>query len=201
MKLYYSPGACSLAPHIISQEIGLHLDLVQVDTHSHKLVNGADFFLINPKGYVPLLEMENGETLSEGPVICQYLANLAPDSSLLPVDGSLARYRVLEWQSYISSEIHKSFIPLFHPGVDASSKNIFAESLLKKFKWISENLSDQEYLTGNTFTIADAYLYAVTRWAAWVNLDLSGLDPLQAFMTRVTKRPAVERALRTEGLL
>ncbi|RZL11952.1 MAG: glutathione transferase GstA [Rubrivivax sp.] len=201
MKLYYAPGACSLSPHIISREAGINLNLVKVDTATHKTASGEDFYQINAKGYVPLLELDNGQRLSEGPIIAQYLADQAPQANLIPPYGTLERYRVMEWQSYITSELHKSFSPLFNPAVDAAGKAVFAEALHKKFSWISTQLEGRSYLTGETFTVADAYLFTVAGWAKYVQLDLSGYQELQSYLARVAARPAVKEALKAEGLI
>jgi glutathione S-transferase len=201
MKLYYSPGACSLSPHIIACEAALNLTLIKVDTATHKTANGDDFYQVNPKGYVPLLELDNGQRLSEGPIIAQYLADQAPQSKLIPAFGTMERYRVMEWQSYITSELHKSFSPLFNPAVDAAGKAVFAEALHKKFAWVSTQLEGRSYLMGETFTVADAYLFTVAGWAKYVQLDLSAYKDLQAYLTRVAARPAVREAMKTEGLI
>jgi glutathione S-transferase len=198
MKLYYAYGTCAFAAHIILRETNLSADLVRVDLATHKTAEGADYYGINPKGSVPLLELDSGEHLSEGPVIVQYLCDKAGRTDLMPAAGTLPRYRVLEWQNYITSELHKSFSPLFSPDYDAATKALFSKALRKKFSWVSEQLDGQEYLTGATFTGADAYLYTVTNWSKAVKLDLSDLAPLQAFMTRVAVRPAVQEALKEE---
>ena len=201
VKLYYSPGACSLAPHIMLREIGHPFDLVKVDTGSHNTPDGGDFYAINPKGCVPVLQLDNGEHLTEGPIIAQYLCDRAKRSDLMPAFGSFERYRVLEWQNYITSELHKSFSPLFNPQFDASAKALHASGLRKKFGWVSEALDSKEYLCGGNFTAADAYLFTVTSWARHVDLDLSNLANLQGYAERVAKRPSVQAALRAEGLL
>ena len=201
MKLYYAAGACSLAPHIVSREADLNLDLIRVDTKSHLTAEGVDFYIINPKGSVPCLQLDNGQLLTEGPIICQYLADLANNTQLMPASGTLARYRVMEWQNYITSELHKSFSPLFNPNAGAETKALFAEQLKNKYTWLSSKLEQSAYLTGDDFTAADAYLFVVTNWAKFVGLDLSHLSALQAFMQRVAARPAVQMALKTEGLI
>lgn len=200
MKLYYSPGACSLVPHILLREAQLPHTLVKVDTGTHRTEQGVDYTTINPKGYVPLLELDDGQRLSEGPVIAQYIADHARREDLMPAAGSMARYRVMEWQNYITSELHKSFSPLFNPALDAQAKAIFTAALRKKFDWISSQLRGKPYLTGDDFTAADAYLFTVARWAKYVSLDLSDVEDLQAFLKRVASRPAVQDAMRAEGL-
>ena len=200
MKLYFSPGACSLAPHIVLRESGLPFTLEKVDTGAHKTAQGADYFTINPKGQVPVLELEDGDRLSEGPIVAQYIADKAKNTSLMPAAGTKARYRVLEWQNYVTSELHKSFTPLFNPAVNAEAKSVLADNLKKKYQWVSTQLEGRQYLTGDTFTAADAYLFTVTCWAKYVNLDLSDLDNLQKYLSRVAARPAVKEAMRAEGL-
>jgi glutathione S-transferase len=202
MKLYYSPGACSLAPHIVLRETGARFSVERVDLATHKLANGTDYYTVNPSGAVPVLELDGGERLTEGPVICQYIAEKAANTQLLPAAGTMPRYRVAEWQNYITSELHKSFSPLFgSPEVDQLAKAAFAQRLQKKFAWLSEQLKGKQYLTGDTFTIADAYLFAVAGWSKYVNLDLSSAPNVQAFLARVAERPAVKEALRAEGLI
>lgn len=200
MKLYYSPGACSLAPHILLCEAELPHALVKVDTASHRTEDGIDFYTINPKGYVPVLELDNGERLTEGPVIAQLIADRAGREDLMPTAGSMARYRVMEWQSYITSELHKSFSPLFNPALDAAAKAVFGAALVKKFAWVSGKLRGQHYLTGSSFSAADAYLFTVAGWAKHVGLDLSDFEHLQRFLARVAARPAVQAAMKAEGL-
>ena len=203
MKLYFSPGACSLAPHIVLREAGLDFSLQKVNTGNHTTGEGMDYYSINPKGQVPVLELDDGQLLTEGPVIAQYIAEQAENRDLLPAansHNSLSRYRVLEWQNYITSELHKSFSPLFNPGMSAETKAMFAQALLKKFAWVDSKLAGQTYLTGDVFTIADAYLFAVAGWAKHVNLDLGGLGNLQKFITDVKARPHVKAAMQAEGL-
>lgn len=201
MKLYYATSACSLAPHIVSREIDLNVELIRVDTKSHLTAEGVDFYTINPKGSVPCLQLADGQLLTEGPIICQYLADQANNTQLMPASGTLARYRVMEWQNYITSELHKSFSPLFNPNAGAETKALFAEQLKNKYTWLSSKLEQSAYLTGESFTAADAYLFVVTNWAKFVGLDLSHLSALQAFMQRVATRPAVQAALKAEGLI
>lgn len=201
MKLYFSPAACSLSPHILLRECGLTFDLEKVDTERHRTAGGRDFYAINPKGQVPVLELADGSRLTEGPVIAQYIADLAQATQLMPEAGTLARYRVMEWQNYVSTELHKSFTPLFQPGLDDHAKNELAARLRKKMEWLDAQLQHGQYLTGEHFTAADAYLFVVLGWAQFVKLDISDLACLQAFMRRVATRPAVQAAMRAEGLL
>lgn len=201
MKLYYSPGACSLAPHIVLREAGLPVELLKVDTSSHVTAEGGDYFAVNPKGQVPMLELDDGTRLTEGPVVSQFIADHAKASSLMPAAGTLERYRVMEWLNYITSELHKSFTPLFAPELDAAAKRTLAARLVKKYVWVDAQLANRHYLTGDAFTAADAYLFVVTGWAKFVQLELGHLAHLQAFLNRVAQRPAVRDALRAEGLL
>ena len=201
MKLFYSPGACSLAPHIVLRESGTPFTLEKVDLGTHRTASGADYYAISPSGQVPLLQLQDGSLLSEGPVIAQYIADQAGKLTLMPAAGTLARYRVMSWQSYITSELHKSFSPLFNAAFDTTAKSLHAKLLLDKFKWIDSQLEGRSYLTGEDFTAADAYLFTVTGWAKYVNLDLSQLSHLQRFLTTVAARPAVREAMTAEGLL
>lgn len=199
MKLLYSPNACSLAPHIVARELGMSLDLVRVDLNQHRTAQGEDLYQLNPKGQVPLLQLANGEYLSEGPVIAQYLADSQPGQALLPAAGSLDRVRVVEWQNYISTELHKSYTPLFNPQVNAEAKRVLSALLRKKYVWLDSVLAGREFLHGERFSVADAYLFVVTRWAAYVQLDLTDLPHLQHYMQAIAARPAVQAALQAEG--
>jgi len=201
MKLYYSPGACSLSPHIMLREAGLAFEPVLASTKTHKLQDGTDYYGINPKGYVPLLEFDNGERLSEGPAIVQYIADQAPAKKLAPPPGSLARYRLQEWLNFITSEIHKGFGALFIPGMPEDGKAVYRKKVGDRLKWVDSQLAGKSYLLGDDFTGADAYLFTVARWANGVGVDTSGLANLAAFMARVEARPAVQAALKAEGLL
>lgn len=201
MKLFYSPGACSLAPHIVLREAGLPFTLEKVDIPTHRTADGRDYYAINPKGYVPFLELDSGEGLSEGPVIAQYVAETAGNTALLPPATDMRRYRVVEWQNYITSELHKSFGAQFNPQLDAAAKDTFKASLLKKYQWIDSVLAKSAFLTGDTFSVADAYLFTVTNWCKHVGLDISGLANLQRFLAAVAARPAVRDAMQAEGLL
>jgi glutathione S-transferase len=200
MKLYYSRGACSLAPHIILRETGLQFQLERVDLTKHQLASGEDYYKINARGQVPLLELDDGQKITEGPVIAQYLAERAGRRDLLPPSGELARYRVLEWQNFITSELHKSYSPLFSKDYPEAAKSIIRRALRQKYEWVSQQLNGRDYTGGDNFTVADAYLFTVTNWAKGVDLDLSDLDALQAFQQRVAKRPAVIEAIRAEEL-
>lgn len=201
MKLFYSPGACSLAPHIVLREAGLAFSLEKVDTAMHVTRSGTDYYTVNPKGQVPVLELDDGTRLTEGPVIAQYIGDQAAGHTMMPVAGSMARYRVMEWQNYITSELHKSFTPLFNPAFDAAANSLHTKLLLKKYGWVNAQLAGAKYLTGEGFTVADAYLFTVTCWAKHVSLDLTDLPHLQRFLADVAVRPAVREAMKAEGLL
>lgn len=201
MKLYFSPGACSLSPHIVAEEAGLPCEFILASTKSHKLQDGTDFYSINPLGYVPFLVLNDGQTLREGPVIVQYLADQVPEKKLIPAVGTMERYRVLEWLNFIGTELHKSFGPLFKPGTPEDYKPAVREALRGRFEWVEQQLAGKTYLMGEQFTVADAYLFTVSGWGKFVGLDLSDLPNLQAYLGRVGSRPAVQAALRGEGLL
>lgn len=200
MRLYYSPGACSLASHIILRETQASFSLVRVNTGTHRLEDGSDFYALTAKGQVPLLETDDGLLISEGPVVMQYIADHMEAAELLPEAGSLGRIRVLEWCNHLTAEIHKSFTPIFHKVVDAGATEILKDLLKKKLAFLDGQLSQRPYLAGETFTIADAYLFVLLNWAPFVKLDLSDLRHLQAFQLRVAGRPAVQAALAAEGL-
>ena len=201
MKLYYSPGACSLSPHIVLREAGLAFEPVLASTKTHKLQDGTDFYGINPKGYVPLLELDNGERLSEGPVIVQYIADQVPAKKLAPPAGTMARYRLQEWLNFITSELHKGFGPLFNPAFPEDAKPMFRAKLVERLTWVDGQLAGKAYLMGDEFSVADAYLFTVTGWSGYVGVDIAGLANLGAFMERMKARPAVQEALKAEGLL
>ncbi|MCC7348876.1 MAG: glutathione transferase GstA [Variibacter sp.] len=201
MKLYYSPGACSLSPHIVAHECGLALETEKVDNKAKKTASGKDFWQINPKGYVPALEIAPGEVLTEGPAIVQYLADQAPQAKLIPAAGSKERYRVLEWLNFVTSEVHKSFSPLFRPNTPEDYKPVAKEALANRFNYIDKQLADRKFLMGDQFTVADAYLFTVLRWTAYQQIDLARWPNIVAYMTRVGERPKVKEALQAEGLL
>ena len=200
MQLYYSPGACSLASHITLREAGLPVELKKADTKTKKLEDGSDYFAVNSKGSVPALRLDDGQVLTEGPAILQYLADQKPESKLAPKAGTLERYRLLEWLNFITSEVHKSFSPLFNPAADAAVKQYTTQNLEKKFDWINKQLAGKQYLTGDQFTIADAYLFVVVNWSNFVGIDLGRWPALKAFQDRVAARPKVQEALAAEGL-
>ena len=201
MKLFFSPGACSLSPHIVLREAGLAFTLDKVDLRSKLTASGADFRAINPKGYVPALETDEGVLLTEGPAIVQYLADKAPAKGLAPAAGSMARYQLIEWLNFISTEVHKNYSPLFNPGASDDMKANARDNLNKRYAYLDGILGQHAYLLGDTFSVADVYLFVVTNWARPVKLDLASYPHLQAFQARVGARPAVQEALRAEGLI
>jgi glutathione S-transferase len=201
MKLYYSPGACSLSPHIVLREAGLKFEPVLASTKTHKLQDGTDYYTINPKGYVPLLELDNGERLSEGPAIVQYIADQAPDKKLAPANGTFARARLQEWLNFTTSEIHKTYSPLFNAAVPEEYKTMAKAKLQDRYRWVDSQLEGKSYLLGDAFSVADAYLFTVTNWAPRVGVDLSAYKNIAAYMARVAARPAVQEEMKAEGLL
>ena len=201
MKLYYSPGACSLSPHIILRESGLAFEPVLASTKTHQLADGTDYYSINPKGYVPLLELDNGERLSEGPVIVQYIADQVPAKNLAPANGTMARYRLQEWLNFITSEIHKGFGATFIAAMPEEAKAVHRKRVAGRLAWVDSQLAGKSYLLGDAFTGADAYLFTVARWAPLTGVDVAGLANLAGFMERVAARPAVQAAMKVEGLL
>ncbi|MBC7984528.1 MAG: glutathione transferase GstA [Candidatus Obscuribacterales bacterium] len=200
MKLYYSPGACSLSPHIVLREAGVAVELVKVDLAA-KTFEGGDFWKVNSKGYVPALELPNGQVLTEGPAIVQYIADQNPDSRLAPKAGTVERYRLQEWLNFITSEIHKGFGPLFNKTASADWKASATATLHKRFDWLAPQLEGKTYLTGDQFTVADAYLFTTLNWANFVGMELTKWPALVAFQGRVASRPHVQEALKAEGLL
>ena len=201
MKLYLKPGACSLSPHIVLQELGLAHETETVDLAKKVTASGANFLDINPKGYVPALMLDDGTLLTEGPAIVQYLADLHPEAKLAPPNGSLARYQLQSWLTYIGTELHKNFTPFFNPAASAEMKTQAGAMLQRRFALVESELASKSYLMGEDFTVADAYLFTVTSWAKFIHFDLSAFPQLQAFQTRMAARPAVQRALKAEGLI
>ena len=201
MKLYYSPGVCSLSPHICLREAGLKFDLVQVDIKAHKLGDGADYYQFNPNGYVPMLELDNGERITEGPAIVQYIADLAPAARLAPPAGSIERTRLQSWLNFTSTEIHKGFSPLFNPASNAEFKTWQKQRLAERYTWVAGQLGGKEYLMGETFSCADAYLFTTMGWLGFVGMDLSPWANLKTYQERIGSRPRVLEAMRAEGLV
>jgi len=200
MKLFYSPGACSLSPHIVLQESGIKADLVKVDLKSHKLDGGDDYYGVHVKGYVPLLELDDGQRLSEGPAIVQYVADQVPAKKLVAPAGTMERYRQMEWLNFISTEVHKAFGTLFTPAMPDEAKKLARDRVGKRLAWVNEQLEGKQYLMGDSFSVPDAYLFTVTNWSKHVGVDISALNHLDAFMARMGSRPAVQEALKAEGL-
>jgi glutathione S-transferase len=201
MKLYYSPGACSLSPHIALLEAGLPYDLIKVDLKAKKLENGDDYLKVNPKGQVPALALDNGELVTEGPVIVQIIADKAAGKNLAPARDSIERYKLLEWLNYIASEVHKNFGPLFSPVLSDDAKAFFKDRVMGKFKYIDSALAGHDYLMGKQFTVADGYLFTMLSWAERMKFDFSALPNLAAYQARVAARPMVQEALTKEGLM
>jgi glutathione S-transferase len=202
MKLYYSPGACSLSPHIALHEAGLAFEAVMAPTKTHKLPDGSDYYKVNPLGYVPLLELDDGTRLTEGPAIVQYIADQAPARKLAPPAGSIARYKLMSWLNFIGTELHKGvFGVLFNPAAPAEFKAVIKERLAGRLQWLDNELQGKSYLMGEDFSVADAYLFVVTGWAPVMQVDLSGYANLSAFRARVAARPAVVAAMKAEGLI
>ena len=208
MKLYYIPGSCSLSPHIVINELGLDVTLLKVDHREHTVDGDVDYYDVNPLGYVPILELTDGARLREGPAIVQYLADQKPEMGLAPPNGTLERYRLQGWLSFLTSEIHKGFIPLLYAGLAGKYVDTAKPRLEARYGWIDKQLADRQFLLGDTFTVADAYLFALTGWgqADWLtsyykaDIYFDDLKNLQAWYGRVRERPAVQKALQVEGL-
>ncbi len=199
MKLYFSPGACSLSPHIALREAGVRFELVQAALKTHTLADGSDYYAVTPKGQVPLLELDDGTRLSEGPAILQFIADHAPGCGLAPEAGTMARYRLQEWLNFITTELHKGFSPLFNPAMPKEAKDIFAGRLRDRFTYVDKQLEGKDYLMGAQFSVADAYLFTMSNWAAPLGIDLSPYKNVEAFRARMQARPAVQDALKAES--
>ena len=199
MKLYYSPGACSLSPHIALHEAGLQHELVKVDLRAKKLENGDDYLKVNPKGQVPALMLDSGELVTEGPVIVQMIADKAAARNLAPAATSAERYKLQEWLAYINGELHKNIGPMFNPALSDDAKGVFKDRAMGKFKYVNGQLTGKDYLMGKQFTVADGYLFVMTTWADRMKFDFSGLDNLKAYHARVAARPGVQAALKMEA--
>ena len=200
MKLYFKPGACSLSPHIALWELGLPFEVEKVDTKAGTTASGADYRKINPKGAVPALQLDDGHVLTEGAAIVQYIADQKPESQLAPRAGTFERYRLMEALNYVGTELHKSYSMLFNPKLPEELKAATREAMLKKYQWVQQQLEGRQYWLGDQFTVADGYLFTVTRWAKRVGPDLGGLSGLNAYLDRVASRPAVKAAMQAEGL-
>jgi glutathione S-transferase len=201
MKLYYSPGACSLSPHIALLEAGLPYDLVKVDLKAKKLENGDDYLKVNPKGQVPVLALDSGELVTEGPVIVQMIADKAAAKNLAPARDSAERYKLQEWLNFITAELHKSFGPMFSPVLADDAKAFFKDRVMAKFKYVDGALAGHDYLMGKQFTVADGYMFTMLSWAERMKFDLSAMPNLLAYQARVAARPMVQQALTKEGLM
>lgn len=201
MKLFYTPGACSVCPHVTLQEAGLPYELVSVDLRSHKTEKGEDFYEINPKGYVPALQLDDGQVLTENIAIVQYLADKVPEKGLLPPAGSMERYRVLEWLGFVSTEIHKTYSPLFNPACTEETRKAQLDRLENRFEYVAKQLEGRDYLMGDRFTVADSYLFAMLNWTLQMGPSLDKWPALKAYHQRVGARPAVRKALVAEGLI
>ena len=201
MKLYFSPGACSLAVHITLHEAGMLFTPVKAPTRTHLLEDGTDYYSINPLGYVPLLELNDGTRLAEGPAIMQYIADQVPEKNLAPANGTIARAQMQGWLNFIGTELHKGFAPLFNPATPADYKPMVIEKLLSRLKWVDEQLAGKQYLMGDAFSVADPYLFNVTNWAPLVKVDISGFSNIATYRAHLAQRPAVLTAMRAEGLI
>ncbi|RJX30262.1 MAG: glutathione transferase GstA [Oxalobacter sp.] len=201
MKLYYFPGACSLAPHIVLRETGITHEIERVDLTNKVTETDADFLGINPKGFVPALQLNNGQILTEAQVLVQYIADQTPDKHLVPLAGSLARYRVMEWLGYIASDLQKGFAPLFNPDTTDVTRTTVQLNLARQFDYVASHLETAAYLVGDRYTVADAYLFTVLNWADYVDIDLAEWPELVAYQQRIAHRPAVQAAMMAEGLL
>jgi glutathione S-transferase len=198
MKLYYTPGACSMNPHIMLREAGLKFELEKVDLGTHKTASGKDFYSINPKGYVPALELDNGQILTENPAIVQYIADQKPEAKLAPANGTLERYRLQEWLGFIGTELHKGFGPLWNPNLPEAEKKATHDRLTRRFELIAKNLEGKQYLMGDHFTAADAYLFVMLQWTQYHKVDMSRFPVLKSYQERIAARPAVKAMLETE---
>jgi glutathione S-transferase len=201
MKLYYSPGACSLSPHIVASEAGIALELEKVDLASHKTESGQDFTVVNPKGYVPTLRFDDGSILTEGPAIVQYLADQKPATGLAPAAGTMERYRLQEWLTFIGTELHKTFGTLFNKAASDDAKQLAKANITKRLGYLNDQLANRQFLLGSNFTVADAYAFTIVNWTNFVGIDLKAYPNVAAYMARVGARPKVQETLKSEGLL
>lgn len=201
MKLYFSPGACSLSPHIALREAGLAFEPVLASTKTHQLPDGTDYYGINPLGYVPMLELDDGTRLREGPAIVQYIADLVPTKNLAPANGTLQRYRLQEWLTFIGMELHRGFSPLFNPNMPEEAKAIARTRLASRLEWLDREMAGKTWLTGEHFSVADGYLFAVTGWSKGLGVDMAPYPNINAWRERVAARPAVQEALAAEAAM
>ena len=201
MKLYYSPGACSLSPHIALREAELPFELVKVDLQAKQTASGGDFMAVNGKGYVPVLELADGKNLTEGPAIVQYIADQRPEAGLAPRPGTLERYRLQEWLNFITSELHKTFAPLFNPNISADWRQGLEAHLARRFDWLGQQLAGKNFLLGERFSVADGYMFTVVNWAQFVNIDLKKWPIIAQYRASIGERPKVREAMKAEGLI
>lgn len=201
MKLYYAPGVCSLSPHIVARELGIPVELKKVNNKEKTIEGGGDYWKVNGRGYVPALALDNGEILTEGPAIVQYLADQKPEAGLAPKWGTFERYRLQEWLNFLTSEIHKGFSPLFKPNTPEEYKRIAKENIAARYDWLDKQLAGKDYLMGKTFTVADAYAFVLIGWSKFQGIDLARWPNIAAYHQRVGARPKVQEALQAEGLL
>jgi len=200
MKLYYAPGACSLAAHIVLAEAGIAADLVKVDLKSHQIAAGVDYYTINPKGSVPLIELDNGERLTEVAAIVQYLADQQPGRELAPAAGTFERYRLQEWLNFVASDLHKQYGPFFNPATPDAYKEIVKKKLGERFAYLTQHFKDRDYLLGSKFSVADAYLFTILRWSSSVGIELDPWPVMTEFLARVGARSKVSEVMKAEGL-
>jgi glutathione S-transferase len=200
MKLYYSPGACSLAPHIALEESGLSYEAIAAPTKTHQLPDGSDYYKVNPLGYVPLLVLDEERQLREAAVILQFIADLVPTKNLAPANGTFERAKLQEWLNFIATEVHKGFSPLFNPATPTEYKTIVIEKLQQRLQFIDQELAGKNYLMGEQFSVADTYLFTVTNWARLVKVDISSFENLLAYRARLSQRPAFISAMQAEGI-
>ena len=201
MKLYYSAGTCALSPHIALEEAGLPYEAISAPVRTKVLPDGSDYRQVNPLGYVPYLVLDDGTGLREGPAIVQYIADQVPGKNLAPANGTIARYQLQSWLNFVATEVHKSFSPLFMPGTPEETKQASKDRLISRLTWVDGELAGKPYLMGDDFTVADGYLFTVTNWAKPVGLDISGLKNLATYRERIAARPAVQAAMKAEGLI
>ena len=201
MKLYFSPGTCSFARHIILRETNTPFTAVKTDIRAKTVEDGSDFFKVNPNGYVPALMLDDGTILTEASVIVQYIADKAGATQLAPANGTLARYKLMSWLNFVATEVHKGFAPLFNPKMPAEGKAVVTERLLDRIKFLDGHLAKSAYIAGDSFTLPDAYLFTVLQWARGLKIDLSPFPHVVSYLDRIRVRPAVEGAMRAEGLI
>ena len=201
MKLFFKAGACSMSPHIVLEELGLKYEAEAVDLKAKKTASGGDYLAVNPKGYVPALQLDSGDVLTEGPAIVQYLADSKPEKKLAPANGTVERYRLQAWLTFIGTELHKQFSPLFNPAAPQEWKDICRANIERRLGYVNEQLAGKDYLMGKDFSVADAYLFTVAGWTKVVKIDLGAWPNLAAYMGRVAARPAVQAAMKAEGLI